>query len=254
MGGVANGLAYHGGFIPYGATFLIFSDYMRPSVRLSALMNQQCVWIYTHDSVFLGEDGPTHQPIEQLAALRAIPNMTVIRPSDPTETMEAWRAAIRHERGPVALVLTRQKVTVIDRSRHAAATGLHRGGYVLAEAPGGQPEVMLLATGSEVEIALVAFDRLGTEGVRARVVSMPCLEYFARQPQAYRDEVLPPAVTQRIAIEAAAPQSWYRWVGERGVIMGIDRFGASAPYQRIYREFGLTVENVVTQARALIQV
>jgi transketolase len=254
MGAVLNGLAYHGGFIPFGGTFLIFSDYMRPAIRLAALAQLKVIYVFTHDSIGLGEDGPTHQPIEQLATLRAMPNMTVIRPSDPTETVEAWRAAIRHKHGPVALVLTRQKVAVIDRSRHAAATGLHRGGYVLAEAPGGQPEVMLLATGSEVEIALGAFDRLGTEGVRARVVSMPCLEYFARQPLAYREEVLPPAVTQRIAIEAAASQSWYRWVGERGVIVGIDRFGASAPYQRIYKEFGLTVENVVTQARTLIQV
>ncbi|HMA39800.1 MAG TPA: transketolase [Gemmatimonadales bacterium] len=254
MGAVLNGLAYHGGFIPFGGTFLVFSDYMRPAIRLAALAHIKVIYVFTHDSIGLGEDGPTHQPIEQLAALRVIPNMTVIRPSDPGETVEAWRAVIRHQGGPVALVLTRQKVAVIDRTRHTAATGLHRGGYVLADAPGGKPEVMLLATGSEVEIALGAFDLLTKEGVRARVVSMPCLEYFARQPQAYRDEVLPPAVTQRIAIEAAASQSWYRWVGERGVIVGIDRFGASAPYQRIYREFGLTVENVVAQARTLIKV
>ena len=254
MGAVLNGLAYHGGFIPFGGTFLVFSDYMRPAIRLAALAHIKVIYVFTHDSIGLGEDGPTHQPIEQLAALRVIPNMTVIRPSDPTETVEAWRAVIRHEGGPVALVLTRQKVAVIDRTRHAAATGLHRGGYVLADAPGGKPEVMLLATGSEVEIALGAFDVLTKEGVRAHVVSMPCLEYFARQPQSYRDEVLPPAVTRRIAIEAAASQPWYRWVGERGVIVGIDRFGASAPYQRIYREFGLTVENVVAQARTLIKV
>jgi transketolase len=253
MGAVLNGLAYHGGFIPFGGTFLVFSDYMRPAIRLAALAHIKVIYVFTHDSIGLGEDGPTHQPIEQLAALRAIPNMTVIRPSDPGETVEAWRAAIHHQNGPVALVLTRQKVGVIDRTRHAAATGLHRGGYVLADAPDGKPEVMLLATGSEVEITLGAFDLLTKEGVRARVVSMPCLEYFARQPQAYRDQVLPPAVTQRIAIEAAVPQSWYRWVGERGVIVGIDRFGASAPYQRIYKEFGLTVENVVAQARSLIQ-
>jgi transketolase len=253
MGAVLNGLAYHGGFIPFGGTFLVFSDYMRPAIRLAALARIKVIYVFTHDSIGLGEDGPTHQPIEQLAALRAIPNMTVIRPSDPTETVEAWRAAIRHERGPVALVLTRQKVAVIDRTRHADATGLHRGAYVLADAPGGPPEVMLLATGSEVEIALGTFELLTKEGVRVRVVSMPCLECFARQPQAYRDAVLPPAVTQRIAIEAAASQSWHRWVGERGVIVGIDRFGASAPYQRIYREFGLTVENVVAQARSLIQ-
>jgi transketolase len=253
MGAVLNGLAYHGGFIPFGGTFLIFSDYMRPAIRLAALANIKVIYVFTHDSIGLGEDGPTHQPIEQLAALRAIPNTTVIRPSDPGETVEAWRAAIRHQGGPVALVLTRQKVGVIDRTRHAAAMGLHRGGYVLADASGGPPQVILLATGSEVEIALGAFERLSKEGIRARVVSLPCLEYFARQPQGYRDEVLPPSSTPRIAIEAAVPQSWYRWVGEKGVIIGIDRFGASAPYQRIYKEFGLTVERVAEQAKSLIQ-
>jgi transketolase len=253
MGAVLNGLAYHAGFVPFGGTFLIFSDYMRPAIRLAALAHLRVIYVFTHDSIGLGEDGPTHQPIEQLAALRAIPNMTVIRPADPSETTEAWRAAIRHEQGPVALVLTRQKVSVVDRAKYAPAAGLQRGGYVLADAPGKAPQVILLATGSEVELALGAFERLATEGIRARVVSMPCLEYFARQPQEYRDAVLPPAVPQRVAIEAAAPQPWYRWVGERGVILGIDRFGASAPYQQIYREFGLTVENVVRQAKALIR-
>ena len=252
MGAVLNGLAYHGGFLPFGGTFLIFSDYMRPAIRLAALAHLKVIYVFTHDSIGLGEDGPTHQPIEQLAALRAIPNMTVIRPADPNETAEAWRAAIRHERGPVALVLTRQKVAVVDRAKYAAPTGLHRGGYVLADPSDGLPQVILLATGSEVELALAASERLGTEGVRVRVVSMPCLEYFAQQPQGYRDEVLPPTVSPRLAIEAAVPQSWYRWVGERGVIMGIEQFGASAPYQRIYKEYGLTVENVVQQAKALI--
>lgn len=253
MGAVLNGLACHGGFIPFGGTFLIFSDYMRPAIRLAALSHLKVIYVFTHDSIGLGEDGPTHQPIEHLATLRAIPNMTVIRPSDPTETAEAWRAAIRHAGGPVALVLTRQKVAVIDRTRGAAAAGLHRGGYVLADAPGGKPQVVLLATGSEVEIALGAFERLSREGVHTRIVSLPCFEYFACQPRAYRDEVLPPAVTRRIAIEAAAPMPWYQWVGERGVILGIERFGASAPYQRLYREYGLTVEKVVEQAKALMQ-
>jgi transketolase len=201
----------------------------------------------------LGEDGPTHQPIEQLAALRAIPNMTVIRPADPTETAEAWRAAIRHEHGPVALVLTRQKVSVIDRAKFGSAAGLHRGAYVLADAPGGEPQVLLLATGSEVEIALSAYERLLMDGVAARVVSMPCLEYFAAQPRDYRDSVLPPSVLHRVAIEAAAPQPWYRWVGDRGAIIGIERFGASSPYQRIYKEFGLTVDRVVAEAKLLAQ-
>jgi len=253
MGAVLNGLAYHGGFIPFGGTFLIFSDYMRPAIRLAALTHLKVIYVFTHDSIGLGEDGPTHQPIEQLAALRAIPNMTVIRPADPAETAEAWRAAIRHERGPVALVLTRQKVSGIDRAKFASAAGLHRGAYVLADAPGGEPQVLLLATGSEVEIALGAYERLLVDGVAARVVSMPCLEYFAAQPRDYRDSVLPPSVSHRVAIEAAVPQSWYRWVGDRGAIIGIERFGASSPYQRIYKELGITVERAVAEAKILAQ-
>jgi transketolase len=253
MGAVLNGLAYHGGFVPFGGTFLIFSDYMRPAIRLAALTHLKVIYVFTHDSIGLGEDGPTHQPIEQLAALRAIPNMTVIRPADPTETAEAWRAAIQHEHGPVALVLTRQKVSVIDRAKFASAVGLHRGAYILADAPGGEPQVLLLATGSEVEIALGAYERLLMDGVAARVVSMPCLEYFAAQPRDYRDSVLPPSVPHRVAIEAAVPQPWYRWVGDRGAIIGIERFGASSPYQRIYKELGLTVDRVVAEAKLLAQ-
>ena len=252
MGAVLNGFAYHGGVLGFGGTFLIFSDYMRPAIRLAALAHLKVIYLFTHDSIGLGEDGPTHQPIEQLAALRAIPNMTVIRPADATETVEAWRAAIRHEGGPVALVLTRQKVSVVDRAEHPPAAGLHRGGYVLADAPAGAPQLILLATGSEVEIALGAHAQLMREGIASRVVSLPCLEYFAAQPAAYRDQVLPPTVTRRIAIEAAAPQSWWRWVGERGVIVGLNHFGASAPYQRLYKEFGLTVERVVAEAKALL--
>jgi transketolase len=249
MGAALNGIALHRGFIPFGATFLILSDYMRPSIRLAALTHLKPIYVFTHDSIGLGEDGPTHQPIEQLAALRAIPNMTVIRPSDATEVVEAWRAAITHRNGPVALVLTRQKVAVVDRTRYAPATGLHQGGYVLADSS--DPDVVLIATGSEVELILGAYEALKAEGRRPRAVSMPCLEYFAKQPEAYRDSVLPPGV-RRIAVEAAAPQSWYRWVGETGVIIGIDRFGESAPYQRIYKEFGLTVDNVVAEARTLV--
>jgi transketolase len=249
MAAALNGIALHGGFIPFGGTFLIFSDYMRPSIRLAALTQLRPIYVFTHDSIGLGEDGPTHQPIEQLAALRAIPNMTVIRPADATEVVEAWRAAITHGDGPVALVLTRQKVAVVDRSKYEPAAGLHRGGYVLADSP--QPDIVLMATGSEVELILGAYETLKAEGRRPRAVSMPCLEYFARQSQAYRDSVLPPGVP-RIAVEAAAPQSWYRWVGEHGAIMGIERFGESAPYQRIYKEFGLTVDHVVAQARLLL--
>ncbi len=246
MAAALNGIALHRGFITFGGTFLIFSDYMRPSIRLAALTQLKPIYVFTHDSIGLGEDGPTHQPIEQLSALRAIPNMTVIRPSDATEVVEAWRAAITHRNGPVALVLTRQKVAVVDRTKYAAATGLHRGGYVLADSR--DPDVVLMATGSEVELILGAYEKLKAEGKRPRAVSMPCLEYFARQSDDYRNSVLPAGVP-RIAVEAAAPQSWYRWVGDQGVIMGIERFGASAPYQRIYREFGLTVDGIVAEAR-----
>lgn len=248
MGAALNGIALHRGFIPFGGTFLIFSDYMRPSIRLAALTQLKPIYVFTHDSIGLGEDGPTHQPIEQLAALRAIPNMTVIRPSDPTEVVEAWRAAILHSNGPVALVLTRQKVAVVDRATYAAAAGLHKGGYVLARAD--NPDVLLMASGSEVDLVLGAYEKLKADGRRPMVVSMPCLEFFARQPQGYRDSVLPPGVP-RIAVEAASPQSWYRWVGDNGVVIGLERFGASAPYQRVYQELGLTVDRVVDAARKL---
>jgi transketolase len=249
MAAALNGIVLHGGFIPFGGTFLIFSDYMRPSIRLAALTHLKPIYVFTHDSIGLGEDGPTHQPIDQLAALRAIPNMTVIRPADPTEVVEAWRAAITHRNGPVALVLTRQKVAVVDRSKYAPAAGLHRGGYVLAGSQ--DPDIVVLGTGSEVEIVLGAYEKLTADGRRPMAVSMPCLEYFAKQSQSYRDSVLPPGVP-RIAVEAAAPQSWYRWVGDNGVIIGIERFGESAPYHRIYKEFGLTVENVVKTANELL--
>ncbi|HXO85496.1 MAG TPA: transketolase [Gemmatimonadales bacterium] len=248
MGATMNGLALHGGFIPFGGTFLIFSDYMRPSIRLAALSHLRTIYVFTHDSIGLGEDGPTHQPIEQLAALRAIPNLAVIRPADPTEVVEAWNAALTHRIGPVALVLTRQKVSVIDRTTYGPAAGLHQGGYVLADSP--NPDVVLVGTGSEVELILGAYERLKADGRRPRAVSMPCLEFFARQPETYRDSVLPPNVPV-VAVEAASPQSWYRWLGggRSGAIVGIDRFGASAPYQRIYKELGLTVDNVVAEAK-----
>jgi transketolase len=254
MGAILNGLALHGGMRPVGSTFLIFSDYMRPSIRLAALTGLPVIYVFSHDSIGLGEDGPTHQPIEQLASLRAIPNLVVIRPADPAETVEAWRAAILRSAGPVAIVVTRQKVASIDRTKYAPANGLRLGGYVLADAPGsgGAPSVVLIATGSEVELALAAYERLATEAVAARVVSMPSLELFAQQPREYRDAVLPPAVRARLAIEAAVPQPWYRWVGDGGAVLGIERFGASAPYQRIYKELGFTVENVVARAKQLL--
>ena len=253
MGAILNGLALHGGVRPVGSTFLIFSDYMRPPIRLAALSHLPVIYVFSHDSIGLGEDGPTHQPIEQLALLRAIPHLTVIRPADPTEVVEAWRAAVQHQSGPVALVLTRQKVPVIDRTRYAPANGLRLGAYVLADAPGGKPAVILMASGSEVELVLGAHEQLAGAGIAARAVSMPCMEFFASQPREYRDAVLPPAVRARLAVEAASPQPWYRWVGDRGAVLGLERFGASAPYRRIYQELGLTVENVVRRARELLE-
>jgi len=252
MGAILNGLALHGGVRPVGSTFLIFSDYMRPSIRLAALSGLPVIYVFSHDSIGLGEDGPTHQPIEQLTSLRAIPNLTVIRPADPTEVVEAWRVAVLHRHGPVALVLTRQKVPVIDRSKYAPASGLRHGAYVLAEAPAGEPVILLIATGSEVELALGAHERLTAAGVAARVVSMPSMELFAAEPPEYRNMVLPPSVRARLAVEAASPQPWYRWVGDHGAVLGLERFGASAPYPRLYQEFGLTVDAVVRRARELL--
>ena len=253
MGSIMNGMSLHGGIIPYGGTFLIFSDYMRPPIRLAAFMKRQVIYVYTHDSIGLGEDGPTHQPIEQLAALRVIPRMTVIRPADASETVEAWRAALLHQDGPTALVLTRQKLGFIDRTKYASAAGVLRGGYTLADVKGGAPAVVIMSSGSEVALALAAWERLTADGVAARVVSMPSHEIFARQPQAYRDEVLGKG-TKRVAIEAAHPMSWYRWVGSDGEVIGLDRFGASAPYQRIYTELGLTVDQIVSTAKRVMAV
>jgi transketolase len=257
MGSIMNGMALHGGVIPYGGTFLVFSDYMRPAIRLAALMGQRVLYVFTHDSIGLGEDGPTHQPVEHLTALRCIPNLTVIRPADAGETAEAWRAALLRTSGPVALVLTRQKLGFIDRTRYAPAGGLSRGAYVLAEpaaGPGhpadGALDVVLMSSGSEVALVLEAQRRLEGEGLRARAVSMPSHELFAEQPESYRRDVLPPGVP-RVAIEAAHPMSWQRWVGDSGVALGIGRFGASAPYARIYEELGLTVERVVEAARSV---
>jgi transketolase len=252
MAAVLNGIEYHGGLIAFGGTFLIFSDYARPSIRVAALTHLRPIYVFTHDSIGLGEDGPTHQPIEQLAALRAMPNVTVIRPADANEVVESWRAAIQHRRGPVALVLTRQNLAIIDRTKYGAASGLQRGGYVLADAADGTPSVILMGTGSEMELVLAAYEQLTAAGIKARAVSMPCLEYFAQQPTEYRDTVLPPAVPLRIAVEAAVPQPWYRWVGDRGAVIGLERFGASAPYKRLYQELGLTVERVVEKAHALL--
>lgn len=251
MGGILSGLALHGGVIPYGGTFLIFSDYMRPSIRLAAMMELPVVYVFTHDSVGLGEDGPTHQPVEHLPSLRAIPNLIVIRPADATETVEAWRVALEHRVGPVALLLTRQKLPVLDRSALAPARGLRHGAYVLADTDGA-PDLILLASGSEVQVALETCERLAAQGVKARVVSMPSWELFEQQPPEYRAEVLPPEVTARLAVEAAVPLGWDRYVGPHGDVVGLQRFGASAPYKVIFEQLGFTSENVALRALAVL--
>lgn len=253
MAAALTGMALHGGVRPFGATFLSFSDYMRPSIRLAALSRAQVTYIWTHDSIALGEDGPTHQPIEQLPALRAIPNLILLRPSDATETVEAWRVALAHAAGPVGIVLTRQKVPVIDRMQYASAAGLAKGAYVLADAGGPEPSVILIATGSEVSLALEAHQRLTEEGIHSRVVSMPSWELFDAQPQPYRDWVLPPSVRARVSIEAASPFGWERYVGTDGAIIGVDGYGVSAPGPTVMQHFGFTPERVVGTAKALLR-
>jgi transketolase len=252
MGGILNGLAAHGGLMPYGSTFLIFSDYMRPPMRLAALMRLHVLYVFTHDSIALGEDGPTHQPVEQLAGLRAVPGLQVIRPADANETAVAWRECVEAKDHPVALVLTRQDVPTLDRGRYASADGLRRGAYVLAEAPDGKPDVILIASGSEVSLIAAAQEKLRAQGVNARLVSMPCWESFDAQPQAYRDSVLPPQVRLRLAVEAGAAQGWHRYVGDRGEVLSVDRFGASAPGEVVMREYGFSVENVCERTLALL--
>jgi transketolase len=252
MAGIANGMAYHGGVRPFVATFFCFSDYMRPSVRLAALNELPVIFVWTHDSIGLGEDGPTHQAVEHLMSLRAMPGFTVIRPADAGEAREAWRAAILHRDGPVGLVLSRQKLPVIDRREYAAADGLSKGAYVLAEASGGAPRIVLIASGSEVALALKARVRLEEEGIPARVVSMPSWELFERQPPEYREGVLPPSVPARLAIEAGVSLGWKKYVGDRGGSVSLDRYGASAPGERVLEELGFNVDNVVRRARELL--
>jgi transketolase len=245
MGGILNGMAYHGGLFPFGATFFIFSDYMRPAVRLAALSHLPVTFVFTHDSVALGEDGPTHQPIEHLASLRAMPNLAVIRSCDAAATVVAWQAALVRRDGPTALVLSRQALPVLDRSKLGAAENLLKGGYVLREATGGKPQAIILASGSEVHIALDAAEVLTDQGVAVRVVDMASWELFEAQPPAYKESVLPKTVRARVAIEAGATLGWERYVGSEGKVIGLDHFGASAPADVLYKEFGLTAENVV---------
>jgi len=254
MGAIVNGLSAHGGIVkPYGSTFLVFSDYMRGAVRLSAIMGLPVLWVWTHDSIAVGEDGPTHEPVEHYAALRVIPNLWVIRPGDANETSVAWRVALERPDGPVALLLSRQGIEVVDRDEVAPADGVEQGGYVLWDAPGGEPQMILIATGSEVPPTLAAARQLAEDGIRARVVSMPCIELFEAETQEYRDSVLPPALRARLAVETGVAMSWWKWVGTDGDVLGVDRYGASAKGATVLKEYGFTVENIAARAKAVYE-
>lgn len=251
MAAILNGLSVPHGMIPFGATFLTFSDYMRPSIRLASLMKAHVVYVFTHDSIALGEDGPTHQSVEHLAALRAIPGLTVIRPGDANETAEAWRVAIKG-RNPIALILSRQNIPILDRNEFASAEGLSRGAYVLSDASGGKPQLILIATGSEVSLIVEAQKKLSEQNIAVRLVSMPSWELFDDQPQDYKDSIFPPDVRDRLAVEAGITMGWRKYVGDEGDIIGIDHFGASAPGPVVMREFGFTAENVIMRAIAMV--
>jgi transketolase len=253
MCSILNGMALHGGIIPYGSSFLCFTDYARPSIRLAALMEQQVVFVFTHDSIGVGEDGPTHQPIEHLSSLRAIPHLTVIRPGDANEAVEAWRTIMTHTHGPVLLALSRQKVPTLDRSKVAPASGARRGGYVLTETAGKPPEIILIGSGSELSLVVDAKAKLEEKGRAVRVVSMPSANIFETQDQAYRDSVLPPNIRKRLAVEAGAPMSWYRWVGLDGDIIGMTTYGASGKVEDVMKHFNFTVEHVVERALKLLE-
>jgi transketolase len=252
MGSILNGMALHGGVLPFGSTFLVFSDYMRPAIRLAALMKLRVIYVFTHDSIALGEDGPTHQPVEHMAALRAIPGLTVIRPADANEGVEAWKVAIRHQEGPVALLMTRQACPVFDRTRLSPAEGLKQGAYVLTDSGSGRPEVLLLASGSEVQPALAAYQKLKEEGIPARLVSMPSWELFEKQPEEYKNRVIPRETLLGISIEAGATQGWHKYIGPHGEAIGIDHFGASAPAKVLLEKFGFTAENIISRVKVLL--
>lgn len=249
MGAILNGIMLHGGTRPYGGTFLIFSDYMRPSVRLAALMGLSPIYVWTHDSIGLGEDGPTHQPVEQLASLRAIPGMSMLRPADANETAAAWAAALSGEKGPKGIALTRQNIPVLEGTKDKAAEGVRRGAYVLVEGEKETPDVILMGTGSEVSLAVEAAEKLAEEGISARVVSVPCFDWFLEQDEDYREQVLPKAVRARVSVEAGIAQSWYQLLGDAGRAVSLEHFGASAPYQELFEKFGITTEAVVAAAR-----
>ncbi len=251
MGSITVGMALHGGIIPYTATFLTFADYMRPPMRLAALMRLRAIFVFTHDSIGVGEDGPTHQPVEQIMNLRQVPNMTVIRPADANETLEAWEIAISNTSGPTTLVFSRQNLPVLDRSVCSAASGARRGGYILWESAS-NPELILISTGSEVSLTLTASRKIAENGTKVRVVSLPSWEIFDRQTQEYRDSVLPPSITARIAVEAGIKLGWEHYVGLQGMIIGMETFGASAPGPVLYEKFGFTVENIMATAKELL--
>ena len=253
LGAVVNGAAYHGGVIPFGATFMVFSDYMRPPVRLSALSHLGSVWVFTHDSIGVGEDGPTHQPVEQLAALRAIPNLITLRPADANEVRESWKVAVENRHRPTALVLTRQNLPTLDRAVYAPADGTRKGAYVLADLGQGKPQIILLASGSEVGLIVAAGQRLAAKGVAVRLVSLPSWELFVEQGQAYIDAVLPPEVETRLAVEAGISLGWHRWVGPKGAVVALDRYGASGPANTVFEAFGFSVDNVERKAAELLK-
>jgi len=250
MGTAVNGMAAHGGVLPFSATFFTFSDYMKPAIRLGALSSLKAVYVFTHDSIGLGEDGPTHQPIEHLAGLRALPGLTLIRPADPNETVEAWAFAVQHN-GPTLLVLTRQTVAHLDRGG-AKNPGVAHGAYVLADAEGGSPDVILIGTGSEVNLCVQAREKLNKFGVKARVVSMPCWSLFQAQEDSYRESVLPRGIKKRVTVEAGSPVGWHRWAGDEGAVIGVERFGASAPGQDVLTHLGFTAEHVAATALRLL--
>jgi transketolase len=252
MGAIVNGMAYNKGVIPYGATFLVFTDYMRGAIRLSAISHLGSIWVMTHDSIGVGEDGPTHQPVEHLAALRAIPNLLVLRPGDANETSEAWRVAVQQRHTPSVLVLSRQPVPTIDRTRFAPASGVQRGAYVLGDLGGKAPELILMASGTEVPIIMEAGEKLAAQGIGVRLVSFPSWELFNQQSPEYRAEVLPPAIKARVAVEAGVAQGWDHWVGDEGRIIAMHGFGASAPFKTLYEKFGFTAAAVAEQAKELL--
>jgi transketolase len=251
MGACLNGIAAHGGLRPFGSTFLVFSDYMKPAIRLAAIMRLPVIYIGTHDSIGLGEDGPTHQPVEHLAMLRAIPNLVTLRPADAAETVEAWKVAMERRDGPTMLVLTRQKLPSLERLSGSVTEGVRRGAYLVLKESGRSPDAIIIATGSEVTVAVAAAGQLQSQGISTRVVSMPSWELFAAQPESYRDSVLPPSVRVRVAVEAAGPMGWSRWTTEDGAMVGMKGFGASAPGERLFQEFKLTPEHVVETVRQL---